>query len=286
AGLPPQDARFAAQRAFGNVALALEDSRAEWRFAWLGSLAQDLRYALRGFRKSPGFALTVTGTLALGLGTLATAFSMFNATVLRPYAVRDPYSLYSFLWRGRNAVHYGSWQDFSELRKQRTVFSEILAYYPGNASIAGRPLRVVAVSGNYFDMLGGQPCLGRVLGNADERPGTAVAVASYAAWKGRLHGDPGAIGRTSYVESVPWSAGYDLAEVVLACRSKHKSTILFDCAKFGVYNWECCPTRAFAPSLNWSPNKNSLRAMFPPSSARLNSACGRNGWRESTTSSA
>src|ERR1039458_7386881 len=80
AGLPPQDARFAAQRAFGNVALALEDSRAEWRFAWLGSLAQDLRYALRGFRKSPGFALTVTGTLALGLGTLATAFSMFNAT--------------------------------------------------------------------------------------------------------------------------------------------------------------------------------------------------------------
>src|ERR1039458_1944513 len=95
AGLPPQDARFAAQRAFGNVALALEDSRAEWRFAWLGSLAQDLRYALRGFRKSPGFALTVTGTLALGLGTLATAFSMFNATVLRPYAVRDPYSLRS-----------------------------------------------------------------------------------------------------------------------------------------------------------------------------------------------
>ena len=203
AGLPPQDARFAAQRAFGNVALALEDSRAEWRFAWLGSLAQDLRYALRGFRKSPGFALTVTGTLALGLGTLATAFSMFNATVLRPYAVRDPYSLYSFLWRGRNAVHYGSWQDFSELRKQRTVFSEILAYYPGNASIAGRPLRVVAVSGNYFDMLGGQPCLGRVLGNADERPGTAVAVASYAAWKGRLHGDPGAIGRTSYVGGQP-----------------------------------------------------------------------------------
>src|ERR1017187_9049231 len=88
------------------------------------------------------------------------------------------------------------------------------------------------------------------------------------------------------VESVPWSSGYDLAEVVLACRSKHKSTILFDCAKFGVYNWECRPTRAFAPSLNWSPNKNSLRAMFPPSSARLNSACGRNGWRESTTSSA
>jgi hypothetical protein len=95
-GLSPDDARNAAHRAFGNVALTLEDSRAVWRYAWLDSLAQDVRYALRGFRKSPGFALTVIGTLALGLGVLATSFSVFNALVLRPFAVRDPYSLYAF----------------------------------------------------------------------------------------------------------------------------------------------------------------------------------------------
>src|ERR1039457_1343087 len=60
-----------------------------------------------------------------------------------------------------------------------------------------------------------------------------------------------------YLGSVPYRARHYPAEVRLASCSKHKSTIMFDCGKFGVYNWECRPTRAFAPSLNWSPNKNS-----------------------------
>jgi hypothetical protein len=92
-GATPEQARRESARAFGGVALALEDSRAVWRFAWLDSLAQDIRYALRGFRKSPGFAFTVIGTLALGLGILAASFSVFSALVLRPFAVRDPWSL-------------------------------------------------------------------------------------------------------------------------------------------------------------------------------------------------
>jgi hypothetical protein len=84
--------------AFGSVAMALEDSRAVWRFAWLDSVMQDVRYALRGFRKSPGFALAVVGTIGAALGLNTTAFTVFNAYALRPFAVQDPWALYGFTW--------------------------------------------------------------------------------------------------------------------------------------------------------------------------------------------
>src|ERR1019366_4637184 len=76
-------------------------------------------------------------------------------------------------------------------------------------------------------------------------------------WTGTWTQRTAAAQATVTVGSVPYRARHDPAEVRLASCSKHKSTIMFDCGKFGVYNWECRPTRAFAPSLNWSPNKNS-----------------------------
>src|SRR6185369_14592333 len=82
--------------AFGSVALTLEDSRAVWSFAWFESFLGDLCYALRGFRKSPGFALAVIGTIGIALGLNTTMFSVLNAYALRPFAVQDPWSLYSF----------------------------------------------------------------------------------------------------------------------------------------------------------------------------------------------
>src|ERR1041385_2810222 len=66
-------------KAFGSVALSLEDSRAVWGLAWLDSWMQDLRYAVRGFRRTPGFALTVIGTIGLALGLNTTLFTVFDA---------------------------------------------------------------------------------------------------------------------------------------------------------------------------------------------------------------
>ena len=193
--------------AFGSVALTLEDSRAVWRFAWLDSLAQDIRYALRGFRKSPGFAFTVIGTLALGLGTLATSFSVFNALVLRPFAVRDPYSLYTFAGWGqtkeRPSHRPSTWREFTEFRLQNVAFSEVLGYQSGIASMAGKDASVQAVTGNYFHMLGGGICMGRPILETDDGPGSGVAVASYAAWKRRLGADPGAVGTKLYLRGRP-----------------------------------------------------------------------------------
>ncbi len=84
AGMPDEEARFAAQRALGNVTSALEDSRAIWNFQWLESLIQDVHYALRGFFRAPAFVLTVVGTIGLALGLNTALFTLFNAYVLCP----------------------------------------------------------------------------------------------------------------------------------------------------------------------------------------------------------
>jgi predicted permease len=210
AGATDEEARRESARAFGGEALALEDSRSVWRFTWLDSLAQDVVYALRGFRKSPGFVLTVVGTLALGLGILATSFSVFSAMVLRPYAVRDPWSLYSFYWG--NQEDFATWREFTDLRKQKTVFSDVIGVQTASVPIAGKPEMVEAVSGNYFTMLGGRICMGRPILESDDSPGAAaVAVASYSMWAHRFGRDPNIVGQKLYLAGRP-------AEVVgVAC---------------------------------------------------------------------
>jgi hypothetical protein len=198
-GMTPEQARYAAQRKFGNAVLYKELTEDVWRLAWLDSLLRDIGYALRGFRRSPGFALTVIGTLALGLGVLATSFTVFNAIVLRPFAVRDPYSLYAFMgWTSSHAPAKTTftWREFLNFRRENPAFAEILGYQPGIAPIAGSSASVQAVTGNYFTMLGGRICMGRPLLERDDESGEGVGVASYVAWERQLGANPEIVGKT------------------------------------------------------------------------------------------
>jgi predicted permease len=170
-------------------------------FNWLDSWFSDIRYALRGLRRSPGFALTVIVTLALGLGVLATSFTVFNAMVLQPFAVRDPYSLYAFIgWRPAKGSFIErrlfSWREFVDFRRENPAFSEVLAYHSSTATVNGINASIQAVTGNYFSMIGGRVCMGRALQQADDESGESVAVANYATWKTRLGADSGIIGKT------------------------------------------------------------------------------------------
>ena len=200
-GMNREEACRAALIAFGGLDQKKEECRDARGLRWLDSLFMDMRYALRGFRNSPGFAFTVIGTLALGLGVLATSFTVFNAIVLRPFAVRDPYSLYAFMgWASsKNEGAPGkwtlTWQEFQNFRRENPAFSEVLGYQPGIAPIAGKSASIQAVTGNYFTMLGGRICMGRPLLESDDESGEGVAVASYAAWKSRFGSDPGIVGR-------------------------------------------------------------------------------------------
>jgi predicted permease len=188
--------------AFGSVAITLEDSRAVWGFGWLESVMGDIRYALRSFRKSPGFALAVVGTIGLALGLNTTLFTVFNAYVLRPFAVHDPWSLYRFTWLSKNgAGHRFSWAQYQDLASRKSPFSDVIAQEGIQAVVEGRTLFGTVVSGNYFTMLGGGVSAGRPLLPDDaSEPGTgAVMVLAYDAWKNQFGADPNLVGKTLHL---------------------------------------------------------------------------------------
>lgn len=92
--MSPDEARLAARRAYGNVEQAKQSHRDERSILWLEQLAQDIRYAMRQFRKSPGFAITVILTLALGIGANTAIFTLIHSILLKSLPVADPKSVY------------------------------------------------------------------------------------------------------------------------------------------------------------------------------------------------
>jgi predicted permease len=203
-GESPREARAAALRAFGNVTLHQEQMRDAWGWPWIAQLRQDVGYTLRGMRRTPAFALTVIGTIALALGLNTTAFTIFNTYVLRPIAVRDPGALYELTLQtptGAIATRF-SWASFVDLREQPTPFSEVFAYRVVIGRMQGSAAAGQAVSGNYFQVLGLRPMLGRgIVPDDDLAPGTGpVMVLGYDTWRARFGADSGIIGRRVLVD--------------------------------------------------------------------------------------
>src|SRR5258708_14451625 len=89
-GMSPEEARYAALRKFGNVTRVKEDTRSVWNSVWLEQLWQDIRYALRMLRKSPGFTAVAVVALALGIGVNTAVFTAYKVMVARPLQARDP----------------------------------------------------------------------------------------------------------------------------------------------------------------------------------------------------
>src|SRR5215472_1360000 len=102
-GMPGEEAERLARVQFGGLEQVREECRTVRGTELVSTLAQDVRFALRSFSRSPGFVLAVTGTIALALGLNSALFTLFNAYVLRPLSIRDPYSLYSLVWVDRSS---------------------------------------------------------------------------------------------------------------------------------------------------------------------------------------
>jgi predicted permease len=170
-------------------------------------MLRDLRYALRTLRSAPVFALSVVLTLGIGLGLNTTLFTLFNAYVLHPFAVKDPYSLYRFGWETTRASRSGlSWEQVQDLRAEVPVFSDSIAFSPFLARVESRNLQGMAVSGNYFTMLNVGASQGRPLLPQDaSTPGSsAVVVLSYQLWNTAFAGDPAIVGRTIRIAGRPF----------------------------------------------------------------------------------
>ena len=202
-GMPPDEARSAAMRSFGNVVAAREKYYESGRWMWLEQLAQDLRYAWRGMWHSKAFFATTVLTLAVGLGLVTVAFTIFNAYVLRPFAVRNPDNLYRIVWRSHDAGGQSfKWRDYEELRARRDLFDSVIADDTRFVSSNGRLLSAALVSDNYFDALGPRMLLGRALAGVDSR--APVAVLGYQAWTRLFARDPAVLGRELDLDGRPF----------------------------------------------------------------------------------
>ena len=167
------------------------------------TLIQDIRYALRMLRKSPGFTVVVVTTLALGIGANTALFSVVDAVLLRPLAFQQPGELVSVKadMPGINLRDGGvSEPELDDFQKRSGVFTQISAVWPISANITGRekPERVEAnaVSTNYFNLLGAKPALGRMFNDGDNRAGFSEgAVISDSLWRKMFGADPNVLGQ-------------------------------------------------------------------------------------------
>jgi putative ABC transport system permease protein len=202
AGASESEATIKARRDFGNTVKLKEESRMRWTFRWIEEAGQDLRYAGRTLRKAPSFTAAVVVTLALGLGLETALFTVFNSMVLRPFAIRDPYSLYQVSWRTEKEYRASfDIQEFNALRGQSHIFSDAAAIEPRfNANVNGQGMLGSAVSSNYFDLLGGVTTLGRPIQQGDQEG----LVLSHQAWQERFNGDMTIVGRKLLVNGYPF----------------------------------------------------------------------------------
>ena len=166
---------------------------------WEG-LGQDARFVLRTLRRTPAFAATAVLTLGAGLGLNTMLFTLFDAYVLRPAAVSEPYSLYqlSFTTRGSGNSTF-DWEQYRMIREHSPVFADAAATGAFGTRAGGRSLEGVLVSGNYFTMLGVKMAAGRPILPDDG----AVAVLNYHLWQSMFGGDQSVLGRKLLVNGTP-----------------------------------------------------------------------------------
>jgi predicted permease len=209
-GLTHAEAVHRARIEFGGYERFKEECRESAGVHFLETVLQDLRFAFRVSRKSPGFAAIAVLTLALGIAANAVVFSVLNAFILRPTLnVPRPKDLYELEMPGRAFAM--SYPDYLDYRDRNRSFTDLAMtdYYVAAMDTGGDPFRVwaVRVSGNYFDVLGLRPFLGRFFHRSDERgPNSApYVVLGYSFWHSHFNDDRGVVGRTVQLGKHPFT---------------------------------------------------------------------------------
>lgn len=184
---------------------------------WIENRGAEFRYALRMIRKTPGTTAIAVMSLALGIGANTAIFSIVDAMLLKLLPVKAPQELYMVAAHPARPNTSWNYPDYSAFRDNNTTFSGLAAYSGGQplgmqveGADAGRSTEVAyaaTVSGNYFDVLGVGPALGRVLDSEDDKASGAspYVVLSYDYWRSRFGGDANVIGRTVRLNGYPFT---------------------------------------------------------------------------------
>ena len=207
-GESADDAHAAARRDFGNVTHVKEVAREMWGAVWLERLGQDLRYAIRSLKRSPGFAIVAIVTLALGIGVNSAMFAVMNGVLLQPLPYASPDRLFAISYqppvgpftsvRGLYDAHFVA---VEKDPRAKSVFARVATFGSPNITLrgVGDPKRLLAgwVTADFFAVLGVHAALGRVF-TVDEPAGVRehTVVLSDRLWRNDFGADPNIVGKT------------------------------------------------------------------------------------------
>jgi putative ABC transport system permease protein len=229
-GATPEEAAYAAQKAFGNTTLVQEDVRGVWNAIWLERFARDVKYAARSLRKSPGFAAVAILTLALGIGANTAIFSAINALILQPlpFSAADQlvriYSIQKGMFNTFANPDGPSALDVRDFAQRSRSFQNMVAYdtWTKNVSFgesAGQPehMAVGLVPAAYFEILDIRPIIGRLFSEDENQEGkNYVAAISAQLWRNRFGGDPSVLGRNIRINAEPYTIVAVMPDVIPA----------------------------------------------------------------------
>jgi predicted permease len=219
-GAAPEEARARARREFGDIERARDlcegigakrERRGEWA-ELVGSMRQDVRFALRGLARSPGFALAIILTLALGIGASTAIFSIVRGVLLRPLPFSDPDRLVR-IWevspRGddHNVVSLGNYTTWRQQAKSFSVVGAHSAPLDVNLVADNEPSHIVSVdlTPSVMQALGTRAALGRTFGPDDDAGDGRIVVLSHEFWQRRFGGDRGVLGRRLTINEAPYT---------------------------------------------------------------------------------
>ncbi len=215
-GMSAEEARTAALREFGGLTQARETYRVQRGLPWLGIFAQDIRYAFRQLRKSPGFTLTAILTLALGAGCVTAVFSVVDAVLLHPYAFRDSGQV--IVWREtmRELEHImpvlpDNYHHYLNLKARAHTIQDAAILQTAGFSVSTgtdhpREDEGLAISPNFFSVLGVNMLMGRSFTEDEAQTGRdREVIITWPAWQRYFHGDENALGRTLRIDGEPYT---------------------------------------------------------------------------------
>jgi predicted permease len=213
-GLSRAQAEQTARREFGNVALISERSREAWQWSVIESTLADLKLALRRLFKSPGFAVTVLLTLAIGIGANTAVFTVIDSILLKPLPYPQPEQLVAVWMRAPGAAGLTSFTEGLRLSPSMYLtfaghtraFQAIGVWVSGTANVTGiaqpEEVHTTYISDGVLQTLNVPPAAGRWISTAEQAPHThEVAMLSYGYWQRHFGGDPSVIGRNIDVDS-------------------------------------------------------------------------------------
>jgi len=213
-GMSPDQARYAALRAFGNPALLRDQARAKWNWHGAEQVIRDVRYGMRTLRRTPGFAIIAVLVMALGIGANVALFTVVRSVVLKPLPFKDPDRLMMLYESSPKDYPYNivSGGMYAEWNKYNESFSSLALVQDSENAVAAaggqlpEKLSSAKVSWNLLTTLGVAPALGRdFTADDDMLAANGTVLLGWSLWKRRFGADRGIVNRTIYIDAKPYT---------------------------------------------------------------------------------